>query len=394
MESGMSATTLYFFVSIFLVRYQVSTIFFLVRILYSQYFDILSEPKDMVAIKGDLIRYDKFIDPQFRLGFGGSEWNRKNVEDMIQSGEKSYVHHIDDDFASTSMDLDGIFGFWNECLWAIVVCPKKKKVTVVFRGTAMNPRDWIADFNAFMVPCEFPGYTTANAKGTKQAFGKVHLGFYKYLFGKTKKGANGSCKSKGEEIVGMLKADFFDKPEYKDFSLEVTGHSLGGALSTLFSMRLAALNDFPSRTITNVSFASPFLADEEFRQCFVDLERKRSIRHLRISNYQDVVPLVPSFSIGILPKGFKHVGMNIRLYEGGDLLAPKYRRFYPKTGSFVDGIRNTLHTSLVLGLSVGFIGKHLCPEYDKRLEAAKDDLNKLSLEELYSNEDVTGWKYL
>lgn len=342
-------------------------------------------------------RYDKFIGPSFRLAFGGSEWNRQNIADMIESGHGSYVYEIDDDFAKPATFTQGFLAInsaiKNELLWAIVVCPKKKKVTVVFRGS-VNARDWVANVYGPATDCVFPGYTTEKNKNKGVTFGKVHTGFYNYLFGKTKRGENGSSKSKGEEIVGMLKAKFFDKPEFKDYSLEVTGHSLGGAMSTLLSMRLAALNDFPGRTITNVSFASPFVGDEGFRDAFIQLERQRKIRHLRISNYQDMVTLVPPVSLDLPPLPLKHTGMNIRMYEGGDLLAPKYRRFYPKKDSFIDGVRNTLHHSLLVGLSVGIIGKHLCPEYDRRLDDAKDDLSKLSLEELYDNEEVTGWKYL
>eukprot|EP00531_Pseudo-nitzschia_arenysensis_P001308 CAMPEP_0116132440 /NCGR_PEP_ID=MMETSP0329-20121206/9547_1 /TAXON_ID=697910 /ORGANISM="Pseudo-nitzschia arenysensis, Strain B593" /LENGTH=553 /DNA_ID=CAMNT_0003626951 /DNA_START=108 /DNA_END=1769 /DNA_ORIENTATION=- len=362
---------------------------------FTTYFEILDQPKDLASIYGDLIRFDKFIDPQFRLAFGGSTWNRNNVSKMISSGYKSYVHRIDDDFTTTSTDIEGLlFGFWNELLWAIVVCEKTKKVTVVFRGS-VNTQDWIKNLTNHMVPCQFPGFTTAEtANDPKETFGNIHKGFYQYLFGKTKKGSNGSTKSKGEEIIGILKAEIFDEPEYADYSLEVTGHSLGGALSTLFAMRCAALDDFPGKTITNISFASPYVGDEEFRQAFVDLERNRKIRHLRIANDQDMVPLLPPFSFDLPPKQFKHVGMNIRLYEGGDLAAPKYRRFYPKKDAFVNNVRNTLSQSLTMGLSVGIIEKHLCPEYCQRLESAKEDLEKLTLDQLYSNKEITGWSFV
>merc|ERR1712194_135116 len=149
--------------------------------------------------------------------------------------------------------------------------------------------------------------------------------------------------------------------------------------------------------ITNISFASPFVGDTEFRASFVALERERKIRHLRVSNYQDMVPTVPACTFPI-PNGiepFKHVGMNIRLYEGDDFAAPSYRRFYPKENDLVNGLRNTFHNNIPLGLSVGIIGKHLLPEYDKRLshEGVKEELQKLTLDHLYDNADITGWEY-
>lgn len=314
---------------------------------------------------------------------------------MISSGYNSYIHKIDDDFTTTSADLDALlFGLQNEVTWAIVICEKKKKVTVVFRGSS-NTRDWVTNFTNTVVPCQFPGFTTLDsADDEKQVFGNVHRGFYQYLFGPTKQGWNGSTKSKGEEIVGTLKAEIFDEPEYADYSLEVTGHSLGGALSTLLATRLAALNDFPGKTITNVSIASPYVGDQAFRESFVELERSRKIRHLRVSNYQDMVPLIPPFSLDVLPKTLKHVGMNIRLYEEGDFLAPKYRRYYPKKDAVVNNLRNTMSQDLALGLSVGIISKHLCPEYCRRLCAAKKDLENLTLDQLYSNKEVTGWSFV
>ena len=365
-----------------------------------QYFDILSEPKNLTSIKSDLIRYDNFIDPQFKIAFGGTKWNRKNVSDMIASNKGTYIHHIDDDFTTSSFDVEGaVHGLKAEMVWAIVVCPVEEKITVVFRGSVAL-QDWVSNIQCNMMDCKLPGFTSkANEKeGNGETFGRVHEGFYKYLFHETKAGKNGSTKSKGEEIMGMLMGDFFSKPEFKKYSLEITGHSLGGSLSTLFAFRAAAFNDLPNTMVTNVSFASPFLGDSDFRKAFCDLERKRKIRHLRISNYQDIVPLIPTMTFPV-PDGvqtFKHVGMNIRLYDGDDFLAPSYRRFYPKVGSFVNGIRNFLHNDILTGLSVGVIGKHLCPEYDKRLtnEKTAKELKKLTLDELYASKEITGWDYL
>jgi len=363
---------------------------------FKTYFDIMKKRKDLLDVKSDLIRYDKFIDPQFRLGFGGSEWNRSIISSMIDTDKDMYIHYIDDDFTTSSMDLDQLaYGLKTELTWAIVVSKAEKKVTVSFRGS-VNIMDWKTDLSVSMKDCVLPGFTSKNSKGSGKTFGKVHVGFYNYLFNETKAGANGSTKSKGEEIVGMLKGDFFDKPEYSDYSLEITGHSLGGALSTLFAFRCAAFNDFPNTMVKNISFASPFVGNEDFRQFFVDAERKRKIEHLRISNYQDMVTLVPNLALPSL-ETYKHVGMNIRLYEGGDPLAPGYRRFYPKQGGAVlNNIRNTLHSSLLVGLSVGIIGKHLCPEYQKRLEYedTAEELKKLTVSELYANKDITGWEYL
>ena len=316
----------------------------------------------------------------------------------MMSDPNTFIHYIDDDFTTSSLDLEGIFGgFFAELVWALVVNKTDKTLTVAFRGS-INVQDWIADLNLFMVDCDLPGYTSDEAVGKSAKYGRVHGGFYEYLFSKTKAGRNGSTKSKAEEIVGMLRG-LLAQPEYEGYSIVVTGHSLGGSLSTLFAYRCACLDDFGPAMITNVSFASPLVGDADFRAKFVELERKRKIRHLRVSNYQDLVTLMFASSLPTLRSGletYKHVGMNIRLYDGGDLLAPSYRRFYPKEGDLLNGLRNTVHGNIPLALSVGVIGRHLLPEYTKRLsnKDTKKYLQSLTLDQLYGNEEVTGWEYL
>jgi len=389
---------------------------------FQTYFDILAQPRNLTSINIDLILYDKYISPQFRFAFGGTQFNRKNIEDMMTNFPITnihanchgcgsiYVHHIDDDFTSTSMDVRGLIeGFSAEVVWSIVVNETTRKITVVFRGSA-NAADWKSNLQTNMVDFNLPfdSEEEANLQEIETMnFGRVHGGFYKYLFHRSKPSVfSNSTKSKGEEIISMLKNDFFNKnkPEYKGYALEVTGHSLGGALSTMFAVRCATAvrTDFaesPPTKITNVSFASPFVGDHAFRAAFLDLEQNCSVRfrHLRISNHQDMVTLLPTTS-HLIPKleTYKHVGMNIRLYDGNDLLAPNYRRFYPKSGSFLDGVRNSAHNNLWLGLSVGILGKHLCPEYHKRLtnEDTQTELSNLTLGELYNNPDVTGWVYV
>lgn len=102
--------------------------------------------------------------------------------------------------------------------------------------------------------------------------------------------------------------------ENKGYSLHITGHSLGGALSTMMAFRAAALDHFPGTTVMNVSFASPFFGGQEFRDNFVALEKKKKIKHLRVSNDKDVVPLIPFMTItSPLCMTYKHVGMNLSL---------------------------------------------------------------------------------
>jgi hypothetical protein len=62
-------------------------------------------------------------------------------------------------------------------------------------------------------------------------------------------------------------------------------------------------------------------------------------------------------------------------------------------GSLTNEVRNAVLNNVPMGLSVGVISKHLCPEYSSRLERASEELKKISVEGLYENTHITGWSY-
>jgi alpha-beta hydrolase superfamily lysophospholipase len=89
-----------------------------------------------------------------------------------------------------------------------------------------------------------------------------------YLFAERKAAAvGGSVISKYDQILPQLYQLLDEHPNY---SIHLTGHSLGGALATLFAFRLAASEDprISSKPITCVSIASPRLGNLEFRRAF------------------------------------------------------------------------------------------------------------------------------
>ena len=216
------------------------------------------------------------------------------------------------DFANKTVAIHE--GIGAELVYAVFVSPEHKRVTVSFRGS-VNIQDWITNtkFFGLMTDLKLPGFTTEKdlLSDERKSYGRVHLGFYEYLFGKTKKGPNGSCKSKSEEIIGHL-AHLFEN-ECKGFSLFVTGHSLGGATSTLFATRAATFGQFGK--VTNVSFASPYCGDQSFRDHFYELEQKGLIRHIRISNEEDVVPLIPFTAPNIPFVGTNKSGVPLEMYK-------------------------------------------------------------------------------
>lgn len=393
-----------------------------------QYFDILSrEPKSNTEIKKDLLLYSDYIDLVFIKAFGGKDFNTTSVEDLVKIDDDSYMLKIDDDFITTSLNpLTAVKNIGAELVYAISISDKLKTISVIFRGS-VNIQDWVQNIDCNSTECLFPGFTTARGMATiKQTpFGKVHAGFYDYLFNKTDKGRDGSERSKGEEIMGILTSLL--EGEKMGYRVCFTGHSLGkiyaiklccyaryfyvhfnflkigltflfltiifigGALSNLMAFRCASKNELKS-TVYNVSVASPFVGDQTFRDHFYEMEQKKHIMHLRISNYEDLVPLIPACTYPIPDfHTYKQTGWNIKLFNKS-LIHPYYNKSYPKMGDLINEVGNAVNSNVLNGFNINMFN-HLAPEYHKRLEAAKDELEKFTLFDLYNSSEWTGWEY-
>jgi hypothetical protein len=121
-----------------------------------------------------------------------------------------------------------------EIVHAILVNPDRQRVTVVFRGSA-TPKDFIQDAKISQKKIENPVYKMMDkddAEGMPATI-NVHTGFYQYLFKQDKE----TKKTRIESIMDHVKEQLKENP---NFQLYVTGHSLGGALSTLFGFFAAA----------------------------------------------------------------------------------------------------------------------------------------------------------
>jgi predicted lipase len=115
----------------------------------------------------------------------------------------------------------------------------------------------------------------------------VHSGFHRQL----------TTNDVHEELIKNIKDILKENPDY---SIYITGHSLGGALSTLFGYIL-------SREIENnivvVSYASPRVGNYSWKQSF---ESKENLKHYRITNKRDIVTAFPMYK-------YHHVGKHIQL---------------------------------------------------------------------------------
>jgi hypothetical protein len=274
--------------------------------LIDKQFEILYLPKSSTDILTDLtVNADYAGLDAFMLGFGGEAFNLEAVNSIISrdGSTPSEIYSIDDDYSDASK-----FGSASECTYGITLNHELQRVTVVFRGSVAL-KDFVTDVTVDDTAFDLP---TADDPG-KINYGRVHTGFYNSLYGPTKVGNEGNNLCQAEEILGKLQKLFIT---YPDYTLWVTGHSLGAAQSSLFAFRAAMHVGIPKRPVMNVSFASPFVGDHTFQKEFQDLESKGLIRHLRVSNEDDLEPLVPfSTLIDVPPKLYKHVGMNVKLYN-------------------------------------------------------------------------------
>jgi len=340
---------------------------------------VLFLPKDSKQVEEDIRRCKEQSKKDGEKDLTSIKSINKILEGLnSQPADSLILHTVDDEFSATDAWLD------DEAAWAIAVNHLKKRITVVFRGSTVN-KDWLV--NARLV---FTDMKLHGPQSNDPIIGKVHKGFYNYIYGNTKQGIDQRTISKAETILGELQALF---RKHSDYKLYVTGHSLGAAMSTLFAFRAAYDTGIPNKPLVNVSFASPYVGNSEFRQHFEELEKEGKIRHLRVTNEDDVVPLIPfvGFQLGP-PTLYKHVGLNLKLFRDKGWFRNSFLKVsYPQLDSWTNGMSRAWENMVLGGITASSVENHSCVEYRKRLEAAKDELNKLSdLESLYHDEKVTG----
>lgn len=199
----------------------------------------------------------------------------------------------------------------SELLYTVIVNRTDKRIIVCFRGSVLNLKDWFVDFflTKTRVQSEFE---EISGKGIR-----IHSGFYGFLCRKNKDREN---KSKFNEICELLEQvyKYKDKDsnrDYSDYSLFVTGHSLGGALAQLFAFMVASTKQTflpKNKPVTAVTYASPAVGNHEYQKYFNELESSKELRHLRVTNEGDIV----AYGFNILPLGYRQPGVNIHLSEG------------------------------------------------------------------------------
>ncbi|KMJ57705.1 hypothetical protein AB685_12670 [Bacillus sp. LL01] len=142
--------------------------------------------------------------------------------------------------------------------WFGFILENEDAIVVSFRGTQTD-LDWISDAEIFQRPFPYSGSSNL----------LVHGGFLSVY------------ESMRDELLNsMNKLD-------PSKTLFVTGHSLGGALATLFSLDCAINSKFPSIYMYN--YGSPRIGDEAFSRVYNEYVPAS----IRFVNLADLVPFVP-----------------------------------------------------------------------------------------------------
>ena len=162
-----------------------------------------------------------------------------------------------------------------------------KRITVIFRGSESRT-DWLYDFMIKKI------------KINKNIC--VHSGFFHQLHNED------SFNIINNKLISLIH-------EYNDYDLYISGHSLGGALSTLYGFEFSQL--VPDKIVNVLSFASPRVGDETFKN---ECMKQKNLNILRVTNQRDTITAVPMYN-------YKHVGFNLHLTNNMYILSNEYNFF-------------------------------------------------------------------
>ena len=185
-----------------------------------------------------------------------------------------------------------------DCTYGISVDKERKRVLLVFRG-AITRADWGHAGKLDLKRVENP----IKGEGLRRHM-KVHNGFYRFLF-RTRKDTG---TRKYDEIANIL--HYYGSKFGNDYSLVVTGYSLGGALSTIFSLYASTDEKFTNiGPIQLYTFGCPYVGGTAFYDSFRHQERKGKLQLARFFNNRDGVAHLPVSWTG----EYQHVGIGVRL---------------------------------------------------------------------------------
>ena len=248
-----------------------------------------------------------------------------------------------------------------------------RRVVVIFRGSR-TPADWAAnkDFNGLVVPNPIKNLSQFANDSSVPDEVRMHKGFYEYLHLK-----DGTDEGIFEIVVPILK----ENPTY---SLLVTGHSLGGALASLFAAAAACRDDIP-KPVKCITHAQPLVGDKYALRSVRKLEESNNLLLLRTRNCEDGVPAVPAFSTK--PKfTYQHIGMELKMYDDDRSKNIKLSKSEKKVKTFALNFKALIKLFVV---KRGQDRQRVAPslrEHLRRLEKYEKEIQSLGdkIEDVYS----------
>lgn len=283
------------------------------------------DPQDLEELlDGPLLRDNKDLN---------NEFTRRNILHLKKFNEGNANHNVFvNNFNAVKNDEEVVYAI--TALKKDTALKKANQIAVVFRGSVYTT-DWLRNLTASLTEiririegdkawliegCTFQRIeidfelSKRLQEATQKNPIRVHTGFLTYLFARQERNAMPKYHAIVNNVGNLMGHHSF----VAESELTITGHSLGGALTTLLSFFLACdktiaddrvrrSRKYVRRYISCISFASPLVGDEGFRRAFAVLEEEDRLRHVRITNERDFVPLLPPLPC------YRHTGVQVHL---------------------------------------------------------------------------------
>ena len=193
--------------------------------------------------------------------------NILNIETLkISNTQKIILRDLFNLNGDTNFDINKFFNI-NGIQVAIILNHQYKNINIIFSGQD-NFLDLLNPKHTFKKQIK-------NNLSVKNI--KVHNGFFNLLF----------KNNLYNDLLNEIKKIKILYPEYK---INITGHSIGGAIATLFGYFLSYSIQ---AKIYIFSFGSPRVGNKKWANIF---NSKNNLEHYRFVNFNDIISVIPHFN--------------------------------------------------------------------------------------------------
>lgn len=272
----------------------------------------------------------------------------------------------------------------DELVYIIMASQKTRRVTVVFRGS-VTLTDW--SHNLSYDPMKIKNPISERYEGKSPTI-EYNEGYYNYLC----KPRLDNGRSKFDEIADKVHEYGEEIAGPEGYTLVTTGHSLGGALATLFGFYASNDDRFTNygNAVRVFTFGSPIFGRISFAKAFQHQEQKGRLMHARFVNEKDIIP--HGRSLGhLFTTDLAHSGLELRLknvFPGTKVTNPvssiEYIQDKAWWGTLGANFKNHILLKLFTVLPIHIHVAHSVKLYNFLLGLAKQaEGNDRSLDELY-----------